>query len=703
MGNKITHAGNLMEIQFESHITPIVKKKSGKNWLNWGDQNNYPEYLIELYKRNAYHGSIIKTKVDHIYGKGLCYDESKLKLSDIAIYENFLNNANQFEDWNSVFRKNCLPFELFDGIALQVVYKFNGKIDGVYNQEFAKFRRSECGKKAIYCEAWLNEDGTINAHADKDPSYKEYPLFNPYNRTETQIIYFKFDTPSSYKYGNIYPDPNYIQICQDIETDIEITNFHFSNMKNGMFAAAMLSLFNGTPDPTEIKKYERLFDRKFKGTGNTGKMMFNFVDKGGQKAELTTLTQSDLDKMFVEVTKRTQQNILTGHRIDPQLASIILDGQTIGDNTIYLQKYDRWMKSYIEHRQEVHLNIIKKLAEVDGIDLSHLEVRQKTPASFDLTSPNLTNYVTVDEVRKYLGLEPLEPAKTLTQGTNPVAKKEGEMQSEVTINENLKKLSGKDWMHIKRMIRDVTNGKVTKEVGAMMLKNAYGLSDEDLNTLFAQNNNFSAFDKHINSEDYVLSLFESCAIDEPEGDVVEEKFIDYKTGSEAFLSEQLTKQKFTRLDDLSKSILDLLKGNPLATGAEISKALGVDEDSVNKTIGILAVKELVDGLLGNITITDKGLNKEVPNAEVETFIVYKYVTRNDVPEAQTSRPFCKKLLAMTRNGKVWTREQLDNLTNTLGEEVWTYRGGFYTNPDTGETTAYCRHIWKSVTKIKKKK
>jgi hypothetical protein len=361
------------------------------------------------------------------------------------------------------------------------------------------------------------------------------------------------------------------------------------------------------------------------------------------------------------------------------------------------------MKSYIEHRQEVHLNIIKKLAEVDGIDLSHLEVRQKTPASFDLTSPNLTNYVTVDEVRKYLGLEPLEPAKTLTQGTNPVAKKEGEMQSEVTINENLKKLSGKDWMHIKRMIRDVTNGKVTKEVGAMMLKNAYGLSDEDLNTLFAQNNNFSAFDKHINSEDYVLSLFESCAIDDPEGDVVEEKFIDYKTGSEAFLSEQLTKQKFAGLDDLSKSILDLLKGNPLATGAEISKALGVDEDSVNKTIGILAVKELVDGLLGNITITDKGLNKEVPNAEVETFIVYKYVTRNDVPEAQTSRPFCKKLLAMTRNGKVWTREQLDNLTNTLGEEVWTYRGGFYTNPDTRETTAYCRHIWKSVTKIKKKK
>ena len=168
------------------------------------------------------------------------------------------------------------------------------------------------------------------------------------------------------------------------------------------------------------------------------------------------------------------------------------------------------------------------------------------------------------------------------------------------------------------------------------------------------------------------------------------------------MSEKLTLQKFAGLDDLSKSILDLLKGNPLITGSEISKALGVDENSINETIGILAVKELVDGLLGNITITDKGLDKNVPAVETETQIFYKYVTRKDVPDAQTSRPFCKKMLALTRNGKVWTREQLDNITNQLGEEVWTYRGGFYTNPDTGETTAYCRHIWKSITKIKKK-
>jgi len=699
MGNKITQAGNLLEIQFESHITPVVKKKSGKEWLLWGEQNNYPEYLIELYKRNAYHGSIIKTKADHIYGKGLCYDETKLSLSDIAIYENFLNNANRFEDWNSVFRKNILPFELFDGLALQIVYGIGGKIVGVYSQEFAKFRRSEDGKHVIYCDAWLQDDGSMNPHPEKDSSYKKYPIFNPNLRTETQILYYKFDVPTSYKYGNIYPDPNYIQICQDIETDIEVTNFHFSNMKNGMFAAAMLSLFNGTPDPSDIKKYEKLFDRKFSGTSNTGKIMFNFVDKGGQKAELTTLTQSDLDKMFIEVTKRTQQNILTGHRIDPQLVSIILDNQTIGDNTIYLQKYDRWMKSYVEHRQNVHLDIIKKIAEINGIDLSYLEVRQKAPASYDLTLPSLANYVTVDEVRKYLGLEPLEQGQTLPTSNNPVSKKEGEMESEIPINENLKKLSGKDWMHIKRMIRDVANGKVTKEVGCMMLKNAYGLNDNDLNTLFGQKT-FRAFDKH--SEDYILSLFEACAIDEPEGEVVEEKFIDFKTSSEAFMSEKLTLQKFAGLDDLSKSILDLLKGNPLITGSEISKALGVDENSINETIGILAVKELVDGLLGNITITDKGLDKNVPAVETETQIFYKYVTRKDVPDAQTSRPFCKKMLALTRNGKVWTREQLDNITNQLGEEVWTYRGGFYTNPDTGETTAYCRHIWKSITKIKKK-
>jgi hypothetical protein len=78
--------------------------------------------------------------------------------------------------------------------------------------------------------------------------------------------------------------------------------------------------------------------------------------------------------------------------------------------------------------------------------------------------------------------------------------------------------------------------------------------------------------------------------------------------------------------------------------------------------------------------------------------VYKYATRDDVPDAKNTRPFCSRLLQLSRDGKRWTREAIEKISNEIGENAWSYRGGWYTNPKTGETTTHCRHVWKAVTK-----
>ena len=67
------------------------------------------------------------------------------------------------------------------------------------------------------------------------------------------------------------------------------------------------------------------------------------------------------------------------------------------------------------------------------------------------------------------------------------------------------------------------------------------------------------------------------------------------------------------------------------------------------------------------------------------------------------REFCADLLEITKT-KHYTFEKIDSLNNEFGMNAWSYRGGFYTNGNTGETTPYCRHIWsaKTVKVIKKK-
>ena len=81
---------------------------------------------------------------------------------------------------------------------------------------------------------------------------------------------------------------------------------------------------------------------------------------------------------------------------------------------------------------------------------------------------------------------------------------------------------------------------------------------------------------------------------------------------------------------------------------------------------------------------------------------YRYEEIPGIPEAKSgSRPFCKTLLESNRR---YTIEEIRSLSNTHLEEmfanypglepdVFLYRGGFYRQPGTLNTTPYCRHQW----------
>jgi len=73
--------------------------------------------------------------------------------------------------------------------------------------------------------------------------------------------------------------------------------------------------------------------------------------------------------------------------------------------------------------------------------------------------------------------------------------------------------------------------------------------------------------------------------------------------------------------------------------------------------------------------------------------VYSYVKRSGVDGdtvIPTTRDFCRELIALNR---VFTRSEIDEIGKLVDRDVWTYRGGWYHNPNTDKTTPFCRHIW----------
>jgi hypothetical protein len=84
-------------------------------------------------------------------------------------------------------------------------------------------------------------------------------------------------------------------------------------------------------------------------------------------------------------------------------------------------------------------------------------------------------------------------------------------------------------------------------------------------------------------------------------------------------------------------------------------------------------------------------------------VVYSYQKRPGIegppklPDGRT-RDFCARLLDINR---LYTRDDINSISSRVDRDVWKYRGGWYTNPETGASTPYCRHIWMQQLVIKK--
>jgi hypothetical protein len=79
--------------------------------------------------------------------------------------------------------------------------------------------------------------------------------------------------------------------------------------------------------------------------------------------------------------------------------------------------------------------------------------------------------------------------------------------------------------------------------------------------------------------------------------------------------------------------------------------------------------------------------------------LYSYEERKGVPKPLTqSRPLCEYLWG---SDLFFTRQEIEDISSQLGYSVFLLCGGYYTNPNTGNTTAYCRHEWKRNVVIEK--
>jgi DNA-binding MarR family transcriptional regulator len=652
-----------MEIQvltFAEAKQPEYKEKKGEGYMQYGQNNDYPQYLLDLFNKSAKHNAIIRGKVNYIVGNGWVGEEAIVK------------KVNREETLNDLTKKVALDLELFGGAYIQVIWSVMGaQIAELWHCDYTKIRTNKDNT-----QFWYKEDWKATRNQEKAEVYN---AFNPANPQGVQILYVKEYRPGM----NVYSLPGYFGALNYIESDVEVSKHVLGNAQTGFSASKLITLPNGEPSPDEKRAVSRQFDNMYTGADGK-KYLLAFVNDATRKPIVDDLGASDLTKEdFGRVDELIQTNIFSGHQItSPDLFGIAVPGQ-LGNRQQMRDSYEIFNNTYVRYKQMQIEGVFNMLGQYAGVTVE-LKLQPVDPIGIDFSENVILQVAPKQWILEKLGIDP-------TQYNLPLETEQPMAASPLSVNEHIKGLKGREWQNMQRIIRDFNKGKITREQASSMLKGGYALSDEEVSTWLG------AEDLEFSEEDY--QVFFEFGDDRSAYDVLKSK---------TRFSDDEDYQAFADVTQLQSNILDLIVKDKRITPEVIADTLKEDVGAVKRVIDLLIEKGFIKttdvkqgkGIDSNIIIERQltaPISKIVEAIKPETtqiLIRYSYEWKagfND-GDLDTSRPFCKYLV--TAN-KFYTRSEIEQMSARLGYSVWDRRGGWYTKPGTNTHSPSCRHQWVS--------
>jgi hypothetical protein len=733
------------------HKVPVMLENKAGKYITYGAFNEYPYYLLDNYRRSSKHNAIVNGKVNYIVGGGWKPGD-KMTVEQQARYAKFFDGLSEHDDLNDITEKLVLDLEIFNGFAVCVHWNKMGTIAKMEHIPFEKIRVDK-EERMFQVAEWYNDD-MVQLYP-KIGDVEKIPAFDPDNRIGKQLFYYRV-----YAAGvKSYPLPEYMGGLSWIECDVQVSNFHNNNLRNNFWGGYLINFNNGIPTPEEQGDIERQIKRKFSGTDNAGRFVVTFNDDVSKAPTLEPLTPSDMDKQFEILNKAIQQEIFISHRVvNPMLFGVKTEGQ-LGGRQELVEAYELFKATYVNDRVRKVERMINYLGSFNGVE--GMELIPVEPITEQLSENAMIQAMTPAELREKAGLPPIEiktessvqdvitainslsplvankvlesmspneiralvslPAKPEGQGLAPdtatQVSPEPTAPQGLASNDNIKKLSGREYQNLMRIVRHYAQEKITLEMARTMLSAGFGLSAEEVNTLLGvQEQKFSnptepwwgeeddESDLGWGDEEYkvlevVASKFGSNA----------DEYVVMHSKPMRFDSDLDTqvRQAFAELGEeekeLDKKIEAYRKKNRDASVEEMAKEFGVSKAKVAKRVAYLINKDRYPIARAADQIVEKNLPKgvkEVAEPVLEVRYKYAWAAGFSDKDKRTSREFCKVMMDLADQGKVYTRDDIDGISSIMGYSVWNRRGGWY-HTASGVNRPQCRHVWEQQIVIRK--
>jgi hypothetical protein len=372
-------------LNLSAYTSPQINESKKGEFVEYGLDNNYFNFLIERYLYSTTNNAIITGVSNMIYGKGISALDANKK-------------PDEYAKMISIIKPNCLKKiglerKLLGMAAMQVGYE-KGEVKFVDHFPMHTLRAEKCNDKGEI-EAWYYHPDWANKKPSEE--IKRIPAFGFGDGKEVELYIIK-PYISGYHY---YTPIDYSGALPYAKLEEEVSDYLINDVMNGFSGTKVINFNNGVPP--EEKREEIANEVKRKLTGARGeKVIVGFNSSVENKTTVDDIPLNDAPAHYEYLSKECFEKLVVGHRVtSPMLLGIRDAGGGFSNNADEIKTatllYDNLViKPY-------QLEIIDALDIILAVNDIKLKLYFKTIQPLEFT--DLTNAQTQDQVTEETGTQ----------------------------------------------------------------------------------------------------------------------------------------------------------------------------------------------------------------------------------------------------------------------------------------------------------
>jgi hypothetical protein len=415
---------NIHIINLSSYQTPLIQESKRDNWVEFGEDNNYFQYLIDRYTYSTTNNAIINNISRLVYGRGLSALDASKKPNEYAQMMALLHP--------DCVRKLFIDRKMLGQCSIQIHYsKDRKKILKAYHMPVNLLRAEKCNKDGeiegyYYSDNWLDT---------KKYAPKRIPAYG-FSNELIEILYVKPYTVGMKYYA--YPD--YQGAVPYAKLEEEIADYLINEVQHGFSGTKVINFNNGIP----TEEQQSIITNKVNAqlTGSKGlRTIVAFNANETSKTTVDDIPLNDAPEHYSYLSEECLRKIMLGHNVTSPLLFGIATSTGFSSNADELKNssilFDNMV---IKPMQDELLEAFDRILAYNGISLK-LFFKTLQPLEF----MDLENAQTEEQVAEETGTElsAVNPLMELGEDENPewilIDEHEVDYDTDETDNELLSK------------------------------------------------------------------------------------------------------------------------------------------------------------------------------------------------------------------------------------------------------------------------